>query len=260
MNIIKLLRIEFQKIQSYFPFWILMGLYLLILFVIFSISGGYFEDTFGEASTEQLSPLAFPNVWQNISWFVSYMDIFPIMISIILFGNEFSYRTSRQNIIDGLSRGEFLVSKILGNFILSFIATLVVALGILMIGLVNSEDTSNMFKNVEFILAFWVQLWGYLCFALLLTLLIRRTGFTIVLFFGYLFIERLFIVLPLPAPYEDYLFLEALHVTLTSPFEGMTIENVEFSTKLNYFNTIKGFIYSIFYLGLGFYLLEKRDL
>lgn len=262
MNIIKLLRIELRKTLSFIPFWVLMGLYAVVLIVIFSVANTYLSDTLGEASTQQLSPLAFPNIWQNLSWFVSYLDIFPIMISIILVGNEFSYRTSRQNIIDGLSRTEFLVSKILGNFIWSLIPTIILALGALLLGTMQSKSVvnANPFEKIEFLLAFWVQLWGYLCFVLLLTLWIRRTGFAIVLFFGYLFVERLFIVLPLPAPYENFLFLETIHVSLTSPLEGMSIENTEFQTDLNYFNTLRGFIYSLVYLGLSYLLLKRKDL
>ncbi|MEJ0056883.1 MAG: hypothetical protein WDN75_15245 [Bacteroidota bacterium] len=39
---------------------------------------------------------------------------------------NFTYRTIRQNIIDGLSREQFLISKMLTNFILSAVSMLLV--------------------------------------------------------------------------------------------------------------------------------------
>src|SRR5690606_20889818 len=54
----------------------------------------------------------FVDIWQNMAWITflfKYILAFMVIISIC---QEFSLRTVRQNMIDGLSRKEYIVSKV----------------------------------------------------------------------------------------------------------------------------------------------------
>jgi hypothetical protein len=57
-------------------------------------------------------PYDFKHVWQTTSYTSGYILILPVMLLIMLVTNEFTYKTNRQNIIDGLSRLDFINVKI----------------------------------------------------------------------------------------------------------------------------------------------------
>ena len=56
------------------------------------------------------------------------------IIVIFVISNEYSFKTMRQNLIDGLNRNQLFVSKLLLISILTFLSTLVVYLSGLIAG------------------------------------------------------------------------------------------------------------------------------
>jgi ABC-2 type transport system permease protein len=110
-----------------------------------------------------------------------------VLISIT---NEYSYRTVRQNIIDGLSRREFLFSKIMTNLLLSVLSMVLVFLIALVTGLIYSPHLSGyMFTGVEFYPAYFLEVFAFLSFALMLGIFIQRSGLSIVLLLNSYLIE-----------------------------------------------------------------------
>jgi hypothetical protein len=65
------------------------------------------------------SPFAFPDVWQTVSWNSTLTFIIPAILIITLTTNEFTYKTHRQNIIDGWSREQFIGVKLIEVVLLS---------------------------------------------------------------------------------------------------------------------------------------------
>src|ERR1039457_527008 len=106
---IKLLTIELKKIVHYKVFWILAGLYFFflaagILMAEFTLNN--WIDKFNQHTPIPIPHITlyfFPDIWQNIFFFASvrYILIFPAIIIIILITNEFTYKTIRQNIVNG---------------------------------------------------------------------------------------------------------------------------------------------------------------
>ena len=124
----------------------------------------------------------FPDVWQNITFIAARLKIFLAFIVIISLTNEITYKTFRQNIIDGLNRVEFMFSKITMIFVLSLANTLLVFLVGLINGLIYSHDKSlvAIFGNMEFLGAFFLNVFIFLIFSFLVGLIIKRTGIAIV--------------------------------------------------------------------------------
>ena len=118
-----LLKIDLKKMTSYRTFWVVCGLYFLTL-GFGAASGMEFLkwlanllDNFDQKLNISRIPLYhFPDVWMNLIWFGGLLKVVLAIMVVISITNEFTYRTLRQNIIDGLSRTEFLVSKILNQF------------------------------------------------------------------------------------------------------------------------------------------------
>lgn len=125
--------------------------------------------------------LHFPDIWQNITWVYSFLKIFLAIVVVISVSNEFSYKTIRQNIIDGMSRVDFLVSKLSTVLLLSLGSTLLVFLTGLISGLIYTPDLgdSSVLQGAEFVIAYFLDLFTYLVFAFFLTVLFKRSALTV---------------------------------------------------------------------------------
>jgi len=185
---IRLFLIEWIKLRKYRAFYILTGLYFIV--VGFVCSGGtillsYLKSkgaSFKNIDPTMLPIYDFPDVWQNITFVAARLKIFLAFIVIISLTNEITYKTLRQNIIDGLSRVEFMISKISMIFVLALANTLLVFIIGLANGLAYSHEKSigAIFGNMEFLGAFFLNVFGFLIFSFLIGLLIKRTGIAIV--------------------------------------------------------------------------------
>ena len=185
-----LLKIDLKKMTSYRTFWVVCGLYFLTL-GFGAASGMEFLkwlanllDNFDQKLNISRIPLYhFPDVWMNLIWFGGLLKVVLAIMVVISITNEFTYRTLRQNIIDGLSRTEFLVSKILTNLLLSLMSvTMVFTIG-LVTGMIYSPsiEWSKMTADLEFFIAYFLEIFFFLSYALMLGILVQRSGLTIIL-------------------------------------------------------------------------------
>lgn len=185
-----LLKIELKKMTSYRTFWVVCGLYFIT--IGFSTASGMeflkwlasFIDGFGQNLNIDRIPLYhFPDVWLNLIWWSGLFKVLLGIMVVISITNEYSYRTVRQNIIDGLSRWQFLSSKILLNVLLSFMSVLLIFIVATITGFIYTPDVQwkYVFTDIEFFLVYFLEIFEYLSFALLLGVLVRRSGLTIIL-------------------------------------------------------------------------------
>ena len=143
----RLIKIELQKVKQHTSFWVLSILYLVILFAIF-FSGKFFLDFLakkGESLGNIIDPskipvYAFPDVWHNITYIAGFLKFILAIYIIISITNEISYGTLRQNIINGLSRWDFLISKIILVFLLSLGSTLFIMIIGFLLGFMYSGN------------------------------------------------------------------------------------------------------------------------
>ena len=185
-----LLQIDLKKMTSYRTFWVVCGLYFLTLgfgaasgMEFLKWLGRIFED-FGQSININRIPLYhFPDVWMNLIWCAGLLKIILAVMVVISVTNEFTYRTLRQNVIDGLSRSEFLFSKILTNLLLSLMSVVMIFLIGLVTGLIYSPSISleKMLTDLEFFPAYFLELFFFLSYALMIGILIQRSGLTIIL-------------------------------------------------------------------------------
>jgi ABC-2 type transport system permease protein len=184
-----LLKIDLKKMTSYRTFWVVCGLYFLTLG--FAAASGMellkalanLIDDFGQNINIDRIPLYhFPDVWMNLIWFGGLLKVVLSIMVVISITNEFTYRTLRQNIIDGLSRTEFLISKILTNVLLSLMSVVMIFLIGLVTGLIYSPsiEINKILSDLEFFLAYFLEIFFFLSYALMLGVLIQRSGLTII--------------------------------------------------------------------------------
>lgn len=123
----------------------------------------------------------FPYIWHFNAFIISLLKIFFAIIIVAMIGNEYTYKTLKQNLIDGLSKAEFLRSKIYAILAFVAISTLLVFLISLILGGIYSDYTELqiIFSDLEYLLAYAVKLFGFFSFCLFLAILIKRSAFAL---------------------------------------------------------------------------------
>ncbi len=193
-----LLKIDLKKLVDYRTFWVICGLYFFTL-ITGAASGmeflkwlGRTIEGFGQSINISRIPLYhFPDVWQNLAWGAGLLKIGLAIMVVISITNEFTYRTIRQNVIDGLSREQFLISKVLTNVLLSLLSMVGLFLIAVVTGLIYSPvfDFPYGFTGIAFYPAYFLEVFAFLSFALMLGVLVQRSGLTIVLLLNSYLIE-----------------------------------------------------------------------
>lgn len=275
---IKLLKIEFRKILTYKVFWILTGLYFIflaagILMAEFMINN--MVDNMNKRLPIPLPHVAiyfFPWVWQNLAFFATlrYVLIFPAIIIIIMITNEFTYKTIRQNIINGMSKTEFLVSKLLLILLLSLVTTVLLAIGTFIIGLANTQITgwAMVFEKTQFILGFFLTILTFQIFAFFFGFLLRNTGLSIALFTLYTFIVEpiLYYFLKSPIVFENNIspYLPVNSVLRITEYPAIpvlkTVMGINLQESVSLTACLVPLFYSAVMIGIVAFTLHKKDL
>src|SRR5690606_11858160 len=105
--------------------------------------------------------------------------------------SEVGNKTMRQNILTGMTKKSFFVSKLLSIMIMAFVASFLYALSTILIGMVHTDgfDLELIFDNNFAITKFFLLCMGYMSFAMLVAFIIRRGTLAIFFYFFYFFIE-----------------------------------------------------------------------
>ncbi|UCH14532.1 MAG: ABC transporter permease subunit [Bacteroidales bacterium] len=264
----RIIRIELLKVQSYSTFWILTSLYFLILLSIF-FSGKFFLDFLarkGESLGDIIDPSGipiydFPDVWHNITYVAGFLKFILAIYVIISITNEINYGTIRQNIMNGLSRWDFLLSKLVLVCFLSIISTLFIIAAGFILGFIYSgnREITDIITYMEFIPAYLLQITAYLIFALFIGLLIKRTGLSMGLLFLYTLIVEPIITFRIKTDWIKGLFpLKAINNLIRFPFKKYALREVQ--DYIAWDDTLIVSVYIIIFISLMYLILKKRDL
>jgi hypothetical protein len=184
------LSIEWMKLKNYRTFWVLGILYLISIFganyIGYRIQQAIYQEKQAKGMAEMIigsPPFAFPNVWQMTSYISSFLLFLPGLLMIISMTNEYSYKTHRQNVIDGWSRREFISTKLVTALIAAVISTIMVALTALCFGFIEGEPFST--EKSIYLFYFFIQALSYTLVGLLFAVLFKRGGLAIGVFFLY---------------------------------------------------------------------------
>ena len=267
-----LLHIEWLKVKNYRTFWILLLLIVVSIpavnYMVFDLTDNAFPKSAKQMQTILLGrPFSFPLVWQTTGWLSSLMLFIPALLIITLTTNEFTYKTHRQNIIDGLSRVQFVSVKIFEVFLLALLSTLLVFLSALWIGHIATEpgNPGKQFENMHQLGYFFVEAISYIMLSFLLSILIKRAALVIGLFFLYSVILEQIIVQLLKRFANiagDYLPLETCDRLIPNPF--LRIFNnpaliATWQSRLPYYLTMAG-VYLIIYCAISTWYVKEKDL
>ncbi len=183
-----LLYIEWLKIKKYVTFWVLAGLFMVLLAMWnYLVAGGFLKLGTGDINILSTS-YSFPAVWANVGFYTRLFSGLLAIIVIILATNEYQYRTNRQNVIDGQSRSQFLHAKWLLVLVMSMATTLFTMLVGICLALMNGSSMTDMADKLESIGYVFILGVNYFGFALTLSLLLKRSGMSIIIFLLYAYV------------------------------------------------------------------------
>lgn len=187
-----LLKIEWLKVKNYRAFWILLLLYVVAIIGV-NVIAYTINKQVKDATTVVPSLYSYPTLWNMVTFVSTFLFLFPGLLIINNAGNEFSFKTSRQNIIDGWNRQDFITVKLVFAVIISAIATLTVFLTGLLLGtLASSGASGSIFDDIHYLFYFFLQTLLYCIVAIFIVVWIRRAGLAIGIYFAYsLVIENL---------------------------------------------------------------------
>ena len=275
---IKLLKIEFKKILTYKVFWILFGLYFIFLAAGILLAEFMVNNMVDSMNKHLPIPLPhiniyyFPDVWQNIAFFatIRYVLIFPAIVIIILITNEFTFKTIRQNIINGMSKAEFLISKLQIILMISLIMMVSLIIGAFIIGLSHSgtNEISFFSKGIPFMFGFFISLFAYLVYAFFFGFLLRNTGLTIALFTLYSLIVEpiLYYFLKSPMVFKNNIsaYLPVNTVLRITEYPAIPVLKkvigLELQSSVSIISLAIPLLYAIIMIGIVFWIMSKKDL
>jgi len=123
----------------------------------------------------------FPLIWHFNTYIASFLKIFLAIIIVSMVSNEYANKTIKQNLIDGLSKKEFILSKFYTVLLFSVVSTIFVVIISLVLGSIYSKEMSIQLisTDLQFILAYFINLVGFFTLCLFLGLLIKRSAFAL---------------------------------------------------------------------------------
>lgn len=208
-----LLKIEWLKIKNYKPFWIILILLFLTLPACSYIMSKLVVSSGNNADiAKQMvgTPFNFNTIFDSVAYINNSLNIGWALLLIFMVGNEWQNRTLRQNVIDGQTRNQIIISKLFIIGILSIVSTLLMIITGFLLGIINSE-TSFTF-DINFLKSIGVNFFAtymQLLFALVFAFLIKRPALSVIIYLGYtVFIEN--IIVGLSAFNENLKFIRYL--------------------------------------------------
>lgn len=178
---LRLLSIELHKLKYNKSAKVISIVYFILITFIALIAS--IEFKFGDFNFRIADQgiFNFPFIWHFNTWIASILKLFLAIVIVSMMANEYSNRTLKQNLIDGLSKKEFVISKFLTVVLFSFVSTLFVFVVSLILGLVFSDynEIGIIFSDMEYLLAYFINLVGFFSFCLFIGILVKRSAFAL---------------------------------------------------------------------------------
>lgn len=269
-----IVRTEWLKIKSYPGFWWVMGITALTYPGInYMFTRVYEQITQKESQSGKIlkfligDPFSFPEAWRTVAYFSSLFVFIPAIVVIMLITNEYTYKTNRQNIIDGWSRNNFIFGKLVDVIILSLIVTMLYTAVVLVIGFANTTDTAvAKWSLVYYIGLFALQTFSQLSIAFMIGMLVRKSFIALAIFAFYFVIVE-----PILSKVIQYKFKSELYHYLPLEISNALLPKPTFLGKIDeaaYKATLAAVNYHIWYtillIGITWFICflinKRRDL
>ncbi|MFP9113860.1 ABC transporter permease [Flavobacterium sp. RHBU_3] len=221
----------------------------------------------------------FPFIWHFISYVAVYLKLFLAIVIVSLMTNEYTYGTLKQNLIDGLSKKEFMLSKISTIVFLTACSTIFIYIMALVLGLRFSSFTeiSIIFSDQKYIVAYFINLLAFFSFCLFAGILVKRSAFALGFIAIWFLAERILYGFMRWKIFDKeiadkviaYFPLESISNLLLNPFDRFkTVKAIktmqgdfsETDYTLHWYSIVIVAIWTAIFIYSSYRILKKRDL
>lgn len=273
---LRLLKLELQKLWLNRTSKILIFVSFILPFTVLVLSSikinvfGFFTLELGE-----LGIFNFPLIWHITTFFAAQFKFFFAIVVVSMIGNEYSNKTLKQNLIDGLSKKEFVLSKFYTIVFFSLAATVLMAVASLLIGLYYSSYTeiNIIFTGTEFLLAYFVKLVGFFSLCLFFGMLLKRSAFALAFLFILYIVEWIIFGLivwqanlDIAEKIQNFFPIKSMYKLIDEPFRRVVMTKFPDKTEIAYDYAVHWYEivivlgWTAIFIFLSFRLLKKRDL
>jgi len=273
---LRLLQLELQKLLLNRASKVLIFISFVLPFFVIILSSLRI-DFFGFFTLElgHYGLFNFPIVWHITTFFASQFKFFFAIVVVSMIGNEYSNKTIKQNLIDGLSKKEFILSKFYTIVFFSAIATLIIFIICLCIGLYYSSinEVSLIFRETEFLLAYFVKLVGFFSLCLFLGMLVKRSAFALAFLFVLYILEWIIFGLitwqsnlDIAEKIQNFFPLKSMYKLIDQPFQRIAISKAPngqeflYDFAVHWYEIVIVLGWTALFIFLSYRLLKKRDL
>jgi len=276
----RLISIELQKIWKNKASRVLTLTYFILLSFIALIASIKFDLGPIHIDPSEMGIFNFPFIWHFNTYFAAWLKFFLAIVIVSMMANEYSYGTLKQNLIDGLSKKEFILSKFLTVVLFALGSTIFVFIMTLILGYSFSSYTEFgiVFSDLEYLLAFFVKLLGFFSFCLFLGILVKRSAFALGFLLVWIFIESIikgllvFQIFPesnIGHKITQFLPLEAMSNLIVEPVSRLSViksigtqigvENTK-DYSVHFLSIVIVLVWTFLFILFSYKLLKKRDL
>jgi ABC-2 type transport system permease protein len=277
---LRLLNIELHKLRYSRSAKILISTYFILITFIALIASIEFDLGPVHFRLADQGIFNFPFIWHFNSYIAAILKLFLAIVIVSMMSNEYSHRTLKQNLIDGLSKKEFVLSKFLTVLLFSVISTLFLVIVSLILGYSFSDFTelSIVFSDMEYVVGYFIKLLAFFTFCMFVGILIKRSAFAL----GFLFIWwifegilygvlnfRLFRDSDIPENIMQFFPLTAMSNIVIEPFSRLTFiktaatqigEELDKDYGVHWYQLLIVIVWTVLFVYLSLALLKKRDL
>lgn len=212
----RLFKIEFLKVKSDLT---LLGFglaYTLMIPVVLFLIGKFRLGTdWIELNTSII--FEFPYNWEIIPYIASWFNLILAIGIISYVSSEHSNKMVRKTFIDGLTRKELYLGKLITVISLSLLCTIYLFVLITAFGIIYYDSySSEAILNFKPLLLYFFQTLCYFSIAMLFATWIKNATTTILIFIGYYFLEFL-LSIPINKSYEVFLPFDAFSEIVPTP-------------------------------------------
>lgn len=273
---LRLLNLELQKLLLNRTSKVLIFISFILPFFVILLSS-FKIDVFGFFTLElgELGIFNFPIIWHLTTFFAAQFKFFFAIVVVSMIGNEYSNKTLKQNLIDGLSKKEFILSKFYTIVFFSLVSTCLIFLISICIGLYYSSynEISIILRETNFLLAYFVKLMGFFSLCLFLGMLVKRSAFALAFLFilfilewgTYLIIWK-FNTQDFATQIQNFFPLKSMYKLIDQPFQRIAMTKFPDKANLAYDYAVHWYEIAIvlgwtaIFIFLSYSLLKKRDL
>jgi ABC-2 type transport system permease protein len=273
---IRLLQLELQKLLLNKISKILIFTSFILPLCVIVLSSikinffGFFTLELGE-----LGIFNFPIVWHVTTYFSALFKFFFAIVVVSMIGNEYSNKTLKQNLIDGLSKKEFILSKFYAIVFFSLVSTVIIFVISLILGLIYSSynEFNIIVREMEFLPAYFIKLVGFFSFCLFLGVLAKRSAFALAFLFVDFIVEWVIFgliawksSLEMATSVQSFLPLTAMSNLIKQPFQRVAMSKfpdkntLDYDYAVHFGDVIIVGVWIFIFVALAYFLIKKRDL